>query len=263
MSISALTLSLYHSQATYSTRLVLIAIANFEGEHGAYPSHETIGRLAGGLNRRTVQRAIDELIALGELTEVRRDGITNLYKLSITCPDDCDGSTNHRRKKGGGLQTAGDTETAGRGGVQTAGGAVSRPPEPLDNPKRTFRKDFPLPEDWNPTQELLEMFKTKWPDLDPTYNIEQFKLYYWSKGTKHKDWSLTFQRWMNQEQQRAKAQPWKFGAVGSASAQAKKENERKHSDNYLKQMAELEAQAAPPPKCPHGKMLLLCKICLD
>ena len=93
MSISALTLSLYHSKATYSTRLVLIAIANFEGEHGAYPSHDTIGRLAGGLNRRTVQRAIDELISLGELTEVRRDGITNLYKLSITCPDDCDGST--------------------------------------------------------------------------------------------------------------------------------------------------------------------------
>jgi hypothetical protein len=262
MSISALTLSLYHSKATYSTRLVLIAIANFEGEYGAYPSHDTIGRLAGGLNRRTVQRAIDELIELGELTEVRRDGITNLYKLSITCPDDCDGSTNHRRKKGGGLQTAGGVETAGGGGVQTAGGAVSRPPEPLDNPKRTFSRETSLADDWEPTQELLEMFKTKWPDIDPAYNIEQFKLYYLGKGTKHKNWSLAFQRWMNQEQQRAKEQPWRFGSSNSASAQGKKEKERKFTDEFLAEMQELEKQAAPAPKCPHGNNIALCRQCL-
>lgn len=263
MSISALTLGLYHSKATYSTRLVLIAIANFEGEHGAYPSHDTIGRLAGGLNRRTVQRAIDELIELGELTEVRRDGVTNLYKLSIVCPDDCDGSTNHRKVKGGGLQTAGGLETAGGGGVQTAGGAVSRPPEPLDNPKKTVRKEIPLPEDWEPSEELMEMFKTKWPDIDPNYHAEQFKLYYLSKGTKHKDWSLTFQRWMNQEQQRAIAQPWKFGGVNSAKAKDKKEAEKRFSDEFLAAMQELEKKAAPAPKCPHGKNIALCQACLS
>ena len=261
MSISALTLAMYHSKATYSTRLVLIAIANFEGEHGAYPSHETIGRLAGGLNRRTVQRAIDELISLGELTEVRRDGITNLYKLSISCPDHCDRTTNHRKLKGGGLQTAGVTETAGGSGVQTAGGAVSRPPEPLSNRKLT-KRDHELPEDWNPSQELLEMFKTKWPEIDPNYHIEQFKFYYWGKGTKHKDWSLAFQRWMGQEQQRAKTQPWRAGSVNSSAAQVKKETEKKFTDKFLQEMAELEKQASPAPKCEHGNNLALCKMCL-
>lgn len=262
MSISALTLALYHSKATYSTRLVLIAIANFEGEHGAYPSHETIGRLAGNLNRRTVQRAIDELVQSGELSEVRRDGITNLYKLSIACPDDCDRTTNHRKIKGGGLQTAGDTETASRGGFQTAGGAVSRPPEPVVNLKRTFR-EHELPEDWHPSKELLEMFKTKWPDINPDYHIEQFKLFYWGKGTKHKDWSKAFQRWMLQEQQKAQAQPWRAGSWNSTTAQFKKEAEKRHADDYLREMAELEKQAAPAPKCPHGNNIALCKKCLS
>ena len=254
MSISALTLSLYHSKATYSTRLVLIAIANFEGEHGAYPSHDTIGRLAGGLNRRTVQRAIDELIQLGELTEVRRGGITNLYKLSIVCPDDCDGSTNHRKIKGGGLQTA--------GGPQTAGDAVSRPHEPLDNLKRTLNRETALPEDWKPSEELMAMFKTKWPDLNPQYHIEQFTLYYWEKQTKHKRWDLTFQRWMNTEQQRAVEQPWKFGSGLSAKAQEKKRTEKQFTDEYLAEMERLAAQAAPPPKCRHGKNLALCSVCV-
>lgn len=253
MSISALTLGLYHSKATYSTRLVLIAIANFEGEYGAYPSHETIGRLAGGLNRRTVQRAIDELVALGELTLIQRDGITNLYKLSITCPDDCDRTTNHRRIKGGGVQTA--------GGPQTAGGAVSRPPEPSDNLK-TNSKDSALPDEWMPGEHLMEMFKIKWPDLDPDYNIEQFRLYYLGTGKKFKNWDMVFQRWMNSEQSRSKTQPWRVGSANSETAKTKKDKERSYTEAYLAEMKELEAKAAPPPKCQHGKTLALCNVCV-
>lgn len=213
MSISALTLALYHSQATYSNRLVLIAIANFEGEHGAYPSVDTIGRLAGNLNRRTVQRAIDALVEIGELTEIRRDGITNLYKITIACPGDCDGTSYHRKKKGGGLQTTpvqivheGAVSTPQGGGLQTAGGAVSTPPETVykHNLNKERNLSTLLSEDWLPDEDLMAMFKTKWPDILPDYHIEQFKLYYLGKGTKMKDWRLTFQRWMNTEQSRAK-----------------------------------------------------------
>lgn len=259
MSVEALSIVLNHSRAKGASKLVLIGIANHLGpdaDEGAWPSQ---ARLAGyaNISDRAVRDAIDNLVALGELSVAQAAGVSknqykpNRYWLRLRCPDTCDRSLNHNRvevfdRQDGSFEQSGWKPTSDK---------------PLTNHKKTRAQE--LPEDWNPTQELLEMFKTKWPDLDPTYNIEQFKLYYWSKGTKHKDWSLTFQRWMNQEQQRAKAQPWKFGAVGSASAQAKKENERKHSDDYLKQMAELEAQAAPPPKCPHGKMLLLCKICLD
>ena len=261
MSISALTLSMYHSRATYSTRLVLIAIANFEGEHGAYPSHETIGRLAGGLNRRTVQRAIDDLIQLGELSEIRRDGVTNLYKITIACPDECDGTTNHRKKKGGGVQTAGGLQTAGGSGLQTAGGAVSRPPEPVVNPNKTFRETA-LSEDWQPSDDLKAMFVTKWPDIDPAYHTEQFKLYYLSKGTKHKNWSMTFQRWMNSEQARAVTQPWRSGGANSAKGKQKKLQERQQTDDYLAELKRLEdMKAEAVPTCEHGKIIALCLPC--
>jgi len=145
MSVSALTSAFYHSESKYTTRLVLLAIANFDNPLGSFPSLDTIGRLAGGVNRRTVQRAIDELVELGELTEVSRNGTTNLYRLTISCPENCDGSTSHKpQNKGGGVQTTRGPQTTGGGGVQTTGGAVSRPPKLKDNAKNnsTAFEDF-------------------------------------------------------------------------------------------------------------------------
>lgn len=145
MSVSALTSAFYHSESKYTTRLVLLAIANFDNPLGSFPALDTIGRLAGGVNRRTVQRAIDELVELGELTEVTRNGTTNLYRLTISCPENCDGSTSHKALiEGGGLQTTGGPQTTGGGGLQTTGGVVSRPPKLKDNSKdnSTAFEDF-------------------------------------------------------------------------------------------------------------------------
>ena len=222
MSISALALALYHSKATYSDRLVLISIANFEGEDGSWPAIDTISRLSGGINRRTVQRSIDSLVELGELREERRDGFTNRYHVVITCPDECDRSSNHRPKKGGGVQTTpvqieqkGVASATKGGGVQTAGGAVSRPPEPLTNlkeqPLRT-KRGHQLPNDWQPTNDLVEMFATKWPDVDQALHTENFKLHWWSTGGTKQRWDLTFQKWMNSEQDRAKKSNNRYGA---------------------------------------------------
>lgn len=246
MSISSLTLGLYHSQATYSTRLVLLAIANFEGEHGAYPSHETIGRLAGGLNRRTVQRAIDELIELGELTEVRREGITNLYKVAIICPDDCDRSSNHRRKTGGGAETAGGLETAGGSGVQTAGDAVSRPPEPLVTVNKNLNA-------------LFDEFWTTYPrKLDKAKAFRAFRsalkrakfedilagvIAYRNDPKRDPDYTKYPATWLNND-------AWENAATtpeARAANEARREKEIKASTDYLKQLAEMEKNAAPPP----------------
>ena len=240
-----------HSKSSGRARLVLLAIADHQGEIGAWPSISTIAKMVNA-SERSVQRDIQELQKLGELrVEVQNAPTRNQYKSNLYWVT-LSGVTAGVTESQSGVTDLASGVTAG--GVQTL-------IEPLQKHKKG--KDHELPEDWNPSQELLDMFKTKWPDIDPNYHIEQFKLYYWGKGTKNKDWSLTFQRWMSQEQQKAKAQPWRAGSVGSTSAQVKKENERKYTDEFLREMAELEKQAAPAPKCQHGNNLALCKICLS
>lgn len=266
MSISALTLAMYHSRATYSTRLVLIAISNFEGEYGAYPSHDTIGRLAGGLNRRTVQRAIDDLVALGELTEVRRDGATNLYKVAIACPDDCDGTTNHRQKMGGGVQTAGGQQTAGGSGVQTAGGAVSGPPEPkitVSNKPTVqsaefdeFWNEYPKKEGKKPAYKAFTSALSRATFEDILAGVIRYK----ASDKVTRGYIMLASRWLNEDHWTDYYAPAPDSAA-SERLKERRERELEASRAYLAQLKEQEAQATAPVTCPHGKTLALCLPC--
>lgn len=75
----------------------------------------------------------------------------------------------------------------------------------IDKNNNSKNRATKLPADWYPSNELLELFKEKWPNLlyDQDYHIEQFKLYWLGTGKPMKSWELTFQKWMNTEQQRA------------------------------------------------------------
>jgi hypothetical protein len=133
MSIEAMAISLHHSKTQGATKLVLLGIANHEGDGGAWPAISTLARYAGGVNRRTVQRAIQELIDLGEIScEVNGGGYgdakPNLYRVTLRCPQNCDGSTAHRKTEGGGLGV-----TPG-GGLGVTGGAVWMSPKPSIEP---------------------------------------------------------------------------------------------------------------------------------
>ena len=72
------------------------------------------------------------------------------------------------------------------------------------NTKRRQQQAGKLPDDWQPTTELIAMFETKWPDVDQELHTENFKLHWWSTGRTMKRWDLAFQKWMNTEQDRAK-----------------------------------------------------------
>ena len=78
----------------------------------------------------------------------------------------------------------------------------------IKNNERTGRLSFGratrLPDDWHPSERLMEMFQTKWPSLDPNLHIENFKLYWKAAGRPMKDWDAAFQKWMNTEESRAK-----------------------------------------------------------
>lgn len=77
----------------------------------------------------------------------------------------------------------------------------------IKNNERTGRlskRATRLPDDWEPSERLLEMFATKWPSLDSNLHIENFKLYWKASGKPMKDWDAAFQKWMNTEESRAK-----------------------------------------------------------
>lgn len=69
-------LVLNHSRSKGTDKLILVGIANHDGDGGAWPSIATLARY-GGCSESTVHRAIRELVALGELRVHLQDGGTH------------------------------------------------------------------------------------------------------------------------------------------------------------------------------------------
>lgn len=95
---------LNHSRARGTAKLVLLGIANHDGDGGSYPSVERLAVYAG-VAERNVQKALNQLVSSGELViEVQQGGDretpagrrTNRYLLRVACPPWCDHSTQHR-----------------------------------------------------------------------------------------------------------------------------------------------------------------------
>lgn len=73
-----------NSKAQGIERLILLVIAdhcNVDGEN-AFPRVSVIARRAN-VSERTVRRRINDLVALGELEVIQREGSSNLYKIVI------------------------------------------------------------------------------------------------------------------------------------------------------------------------------------
>lgn len=96
MSVESVALVLNHSRATGRDKLVLVGIANHDGDGGAWPSIETLARYANA-SERSVQRSIANLVELGELEVDRNAGgratfhggrRPNLYRILVGRPGD-------------------------------------------------------------------------------------------------------------------------------------------------------------------------------
>jgi DNA-binding transcriptional regulator YhcF (GntR family) len=108
VSVEALAIVLHHSRAKSATsKLVLVGIANHDGDGGSWPAVATLA-LYAGCSPRTVQRAVDELERLGEIRRVVQAGGTrhtadhrrpNLYEILLRCPPDCDRTKHHRTRR--------------------------------------------------------------------------------------------------------------------------------------------------------------------
>ena len=123
---------LHHSRAKGTAKLVLLGIANHDGDGGAYPAVSTLARYAN-THERTVQRAIDQLVARGELRRELQAGGSrempdhdrpNRYHVLVSCPPWCDRTSQHRdtrERRQPGLWTKGVASTP-------PGGASATPP---------------------------------------------------------------------------------------------------------------------------------------
>ncbi len=97
-------LVLHHSRAKGTAKLVLLGIANHAGDGGAWPSVGTLAKYAN-VTTRNVQKAVDQLVQLGELHVHVQGGGThrtkdherpNRYDVLVVCPQHCDRTSSHR-----------------------------------------------------------------------------------------------------------------------------------------------------------------------
>lgn len=104
MSVEALAVVLHHSKAKGTAKLVLLGIANHQGDGGAWPSRATLAKYAN-VSESQVKRALQTLRGMGELVvHVQQGGLPgdedytrpNRYDVQVSCPPWCDRTTNHR-----------------------------------------------------------------------------------------------------------------------------------------------------------------------
>jgi len=104
MSIESVAIALHHSRARGTAKLVLLGIANHDGDGGAFPKVATLAKYANVHPRRVVD-ALNTLGELGEIIIYQKEGGTlrtpdalrpNRYEFVLTCPEDCDRTKAHR-----------------------------------------------------------------------------------------------------------------------------------------------------------------------
>lgn len=134
MSIESVAIALHHSRARGTAKLVLIGVANHDGDGGSWPSLATLAKYSG-VTVRNVQKALRELEVLGEIRTHLQAGGTgrtanyerpNLYDFLLRCPGDCDRTSSHRTPP-----VASDTP---RGSDATGGGVSDATPKPSCEP---------------------------------------------------------------------------------------------------------------------------------
>lgn len=169
---------------------MLLAIADDEGELGAWPSHETLAEKAN-VSTRTIKRYLSELVELGEL-EITYQGAptgknfrSNLYRVTV-------------------CRTT--TVLQDDVGLQDDLGSSSRPVDGLGSLKNplTIKRARQLPSDWEPN-ENHKQFCEKF-DLDLEEIAESFKTWATATGRKYVDWDAGFRNWLNNSVKWSKTQ---------------------------------------------------------
>lgn len=259
MSVEVIVLSLYHSKASATDKVVLLGIANHHGDGGAWPSLETLARYAN-VSERQVSRSIKVLEDLGELRVDHNRGLnvgrnkTNRYWINLSCPPECDGSMNHR--------IDGKTHKAPRVDISDADGQTDMSGEPVIEPvKKPLTKATKIIENFQVTDDMKSWATESKLTIDLTSQTLQFVDYHTAKGTLMKDWAAAWRTWMR------KAEEWQKPAWDKSRDKSVLENKIKrdldveNTQRLLQESQKAAEGATPPPQCEHGKSLVRCIKC--
>jgi hypothetical protein len=261
MSIEIMNAVWKHSKSDGRARLVLLAIADHQGDIGAWPS---LKRLADMVNssERSVQRDIQHLQEIGELivevqnAPTRTQYKSNLYWVNLPIAGVTAGVTESH---------SGVTES--HSGV-TAGGVLTLI-EPLRETNNLTNAQ---------SDELFEEFWTAYPrKLDKAKAFRAFKsalkrasfedilagvLLYRSDPKRDPDFTKYPATWLNSDSWENSHEPSK-DSEAARRATERRERERAASEAFLAEQKEREQITAPAPKCVHDLNVALCKKCLQ
>lgn len=198
MSIQVMQAVWQHSKSTGRARTVLLAIADHQGEIGAWPSIQTLAKMVNA-SERSVQRDIQELVELGELKVELQNAPTNRqYKSNlywVTLPGVTESASGVTESESGVTDLASGVTA---GGVQTLNRTITKP---LREPS------YRLPEDWQPREEDISVMAEHFPDIDLKLETHAFRDYWKSvpgvKGKKS-DWDATWRNWIRNTYKRTK-----------------------------------------------------------
>ena len=256
MSIQVMNAVWKHSQSTGRARLVLLAIADHQGEMGAWPSIATLADMTNA-SELSVKRDIAELEALGELKVQRRQAPTggqyraNLYWVTLKNSEVTD-SVNKISEV-----TDWDSEVTEWASEVTAGGPITLNRN-LDN-----------------NHIADEQFESFWSQYPRSESKAQAKRAYQKAIRKisHEKLMEALTRYKHHNSKNqiifAYAATWlngercldEYEAPGSPYAE-KSKIEREQTKEFLAEQEKLAKQAAPVPKCEHGESILRCRKCL-
>ena len=137
-----MSLVLNHSRAKGTAKLVLIGIANHDGDGGSWPTIATLARYAN-TSERSVQRALEQLVELGELEVKQNAGGThqtpndrrpNRYRITIKrSVENHVGPSSHGVTLASPRDVDGVTLVTQRGDASVVNGVTPASPEPSLN----------------------------------------------------------------------------------------------------------------------------------
>ena len=215
MSVEAMAIVLNHSRARGATKLVLIGIANHinPDNDGAWPSRERLAAYSN-VSLRSVTSAIAELVELGEIHVEQAAGVSpsqykpNRYWLTLTCPDDCDGSVSHKKRKAD--DDSGWKFSTVRVEVSDTQGGSTLP----TNHNRTVNKPIlskatRIDPETIPKSEWVAWARNYRPALDADSELDNFIDYWTSKNgdATKRDWFATWRVWVRNSRQPAHRPP--------------------------------------------------------